>query len=157
MRRLQLLALLAALCLALAACGGDDDDEGGDSADKGGRTEQTETTDSKGGDPNVVPDNETSAKAKSDVGTTVAAVTACYADAQDYTQCEDVAVPGVELGVAPGQVTINADSASAYTVTAVVEGGNFIYRTDETGTVERLCSAGKPGCSKQGDGELGSW
>jgi hypothetical protein len=117
--------------LALSGCGGDDN---------GSSDEATETVDS-----GLALEQD--AEAKAAARNLVALVEVCYVDNQDYTQCIDAAG-----GEDVGEATVEAPSASEYTVTSPSESGNE-FRVTKTGgaALERTCDeAGMGGCADDG-------
>jgi type IV pilus assembly protein PilA len=101
------------------------------------------------------------AEAKSNARNMVSAVQSCYAETQDYGQCNTTALlaqngakSGVTVGTAAGQVSITPDQpeAGGYTVTGTSHSGTtFSIETNADGTSVRKCSApAKGGCKTGG-------
>src|SRR3982751_1321424 len=62
------------------------------------------------------------ASAKSDARNMVTQVESCFADVQDYTQCDTAAelgTTGLNVGTGSGQVAVTASATDGYTITAV--------------------------------------
>ena len=98
------------------------------------------------------------AEAKSNARNLVSAVQSCYAETQNYTECDDVtdldktgAKPGVTLGAADGQVSITA-TATTYEVEGHSKSTNdFKISTAADGTQSRTCTTtGQGGCPSDG-------
>lgn len=91
------------------------------------------------------------ASAKSDARNLVSHVESCFADTQDYTQCQtaNLTDTGLALGTAAGEVDATASAADAFAVKAVSKSGNTftITRTSGAGGYTRSCTtAGDGGC-----------
>lgn len=89
-------------------------------------------------------------EAKSNARSLVEHVESCYADTQDFTKCgpDDLGSTGLALGTGAGQVTVSANGANEYVVTAYSKsGGQFsITRTNHKSMV-RTCTGDTAGCS----------
>ena len=94
------------------------------------------------------------ADAKSNARNVVSAVKSCYADMQDYADCDTeqkLADSGSQAGVGVGAgepVNIVAGGGENFAVTATSASGNTFTITEHTdGTSNRTCTtAGKGGC-----------
>ena len=90
------------------------------------------------------------ADAKSNARNMVSSVESCFAEKQDYTACNTVALlaaagakPGVGVGSAVGQVGITTPNANEYTITGHSKsGGDFSIIKAADGTTSRTCSGG---------------
>jgi type IV pilus assembly protein PilA len=96
------------------------------------------------------------ASAKSDARNLVSQVEACFADTQDYTQCNTssaLGTTGLDYGTSAGQVSVTASATSTFTVTATSQSGNtFAINRVGTGGYTRTCStAGNGGCKTGGN------
>jgi type IV pilus assembly protein PilA len=96
------------------------------------------------------------ASAKSDARNLVSHVESCFADTQDYTQCNDadLGTTGLSLGSADGQVTVTGN-ATGYVVTAYSKNASHQFIITRNNTlnppVARTCSAsGDGGCKSDG-------
>jgi type IV pilus assembly protein PilA len=92
------------------------------------------------------------ASAKSNARNAVSQVESCYADEQNYANCErtDTAMADAKL---PGSVAITAPSGTdPYKVDATSDSGNhFIITKKSDGTYVRTCTtAGKGSCNSSG-------
>jgi type IV pilus assembly protein PilA len=103
------------------------------------------------------------ADAKSNARNVVSAVKSCYADTQDYSQCDSVAdleAAGSQAGVgvdgagAGDPVAITEPAGENFAVTATSKSGNTFTITEHTdGTSNRTCTtAGEGGCKAEVDG-----
>src|SRR5512137_578856 len=66
------------------------------------------------------------ASAKSDARNLVSQVEACFADTQDYTQCNTssaLGTTGLDYGTGAGQVSVTASATGTFTVTATSQSG----------------------------------
>jgi type IV pilus assembly protein PilA len=95
------------------------------------------------------------AAAKSDARNMVSQVESCYADTQDYTQCNSsTALPnastGLNWGTASGQVSVTGATTSTYTIQAVSKSGNIFQIIKSGGTITRDC--GNPTVGTRGSG-----
>ena len=102
------------------------------------------------------------ASAKSDARNMVSQVESCFADTEDYSQCETAAQlgsTGLSVGTyntvpAGGSVAVMSPTvASGYTIEATSKSGNhfFIARDPATGVLTRTCdTAGNGGCKSGG-------
>ena len=82
--------------------------------------------------------------AKQDARSMVAHVESCFAETEDYTQCElgDPALetPGMEIGVNPGQTSITVTSPREYEIRATSDSENeFTLTKNPDGTLTRDC------------------
>jgi type IV pilus assembly protein PilA len=97
------------------------------------------------------------ASAKSDARNLVSQVEACFADTQDYTQCNTssaLGTTGLSYGTGAGQVSVTASATGTFTVSAVSQSGNsFDINRVSTGGYTRTCSTGGNGGCKTG----GTW
>ena len=97
--------------------------------------------------------------AKSDARNLVSQIESCFADKQDYRNCDQVVAnelepTGLNIGGAAGQVQADtaASSLNSYTVVATSRSGNTftIIRDGGTGVISRSCSTAagttKGGC-----------
>jgi type IV pilus assembly protein PilA len=100
------------------------------------------------------------AEAKSNARNVVSAVQSCYAETQDYADCDtdaelaaNGAKSGVTIGALAGQVSINsAAPVGGYTVTGLSHSGtSFSILTAADGTSTRTCTDGGTGGCKTGD------
>jgi type IV pilus assembly protein PilA len=95
------------------------------------------------------------ASAKSDARNLVSHVESCFADTQDYQQCNgtQLGTTGLDIGSGQGQVDV-VGSATGYVVTAVSKNaGNTFSITRAGGILSRTCSAAGDGGCKTG----GTW
>ena len=96
------------------------------------------------------------AGAKSNARNTVSHVESCYANTQDYTQCQNaqlIANEQVPAGNLTG-VTVTANGAQGYGIVATSSSGNSFTITKDpaTGAVTRTCAtAGKGACPAGGN------
>jgi type IV pilus assembly protein PilA len=95
------------------------------------------------------------ASAKSDARNLVSQVEACFADTQDYTQCNTssaLGTTGLAYGTAAGEVSVTASATGTFTVTAVSQSGNsFEINRVAAGGYTRTCTtAGNGGCKTGG-------
>ncbi len=91
------------------------------------------------------------ASAKSDARNLVSQVEACFADTQDYSQCNTssaLGTTGLSYGTGSGQVSVTAAAPSTFTVTATSASGNtFMINRVAAGGYTRTCTtAGNGGC-----------
>ena len=91
------------------------------------------------------------ASAKSDARNLVSQVEACFADTQDYSQCNTssaLGTTGLSYGTGSGQVSVTASAPSTFTVTATSASGNtFAINRVAAGGYTRTCTtAGNGGC-----------
>jgi type IV pilus assembly protein PilA len=95
------------------------------------------------------------ASAKSDARNMVTQVESCFADVQDYTQCDTAAelgTTGLNVGTGSGQVAVTASATDGYTITAVSKSGNtFLITKTAGGPPTRTCTGTTGGCKS------GSW
>ena len=95
------------------------------------------------------------ASAKSDARNMVTQVESCFADVQDYTQCDTAAelgTTGLNVGTGSGQVAVTASATDGYTITAVSKSGNtFLITKTAGGPPTRTCTGTTGGCKN------GSW
>jgi len=92
------------------------------------------------------------AAAKSDARNLVSHVESCFADTQDYTQCNgsQLGTTGLSIGSGQGQVDV-VGSATGYVVTAVSKnGGNKFTITRAGGVLTRGCDHPNDGGCKAG-------
>jgi type IV pilus assembly protein PilA len=96
------------------------------------------------------------AAAKSDARNAVSQVESCYADEQNYANCEtDGTTPDAALADAklPSTVTVAVNASGGYKVTATSVSTNtfFIEKNGGTGAISRDCTtAGKGACPSTG-------
>ena len=95
------------------------------------------------------------ASAKSDARNMVTQVESCFADTQDYTQCDTAAelgTTGLNVGTGGGQVAVTASATDGYTITAVSKSTNtFLITKAAGGAPTRTCTGSTGGCKG------GSW
>jgi type IV pilus assembly protein PilA len=96
------------------------------------------------------------ASAKSDARNLVSQVEACFADTQDYAQCNTssaLGTTGLDYGTGAGQVSVTASATSTFTVTATSQSGNaFAINRVASGGYTRTCTtAGDGGCKTGGN------
>jgi type IV pilus assembly protein PilA len=96
------------------------------------------------------------ASAKSDARNLVSQVEACFADTQDYAQCNTssaLGTTGLDYGTGAGQVSVTASATSTFTVTANSQSGNaFAINRVAAGGYTRTCTtAGNGGCKTGGN------
>ena len=95
------------------------------------------------------------ASAKSDARNMVTQVESCFADTQDYTQCQtagQLGTTGLNIGTGPGQVNVTSSAADGYVITGYSKSGNtFIITKVGGGAVSRTCTGTTGGCKG------GSW
>ena len=99
------------------------------------------------------------ADAKSNARNVVSAVKSCYADTQDYADCDsgaDLEAAGSQAGVGVDgdPVAITEPAGENFAVTATSDSGNTFTITEHTdGTSNRTCTtAGEGGCKAEVDG-----
>jgi type IV pilus assembly protein PilA len=93
------------------------------------------------------------AAAKSDARNMVSHVESCFADTQDYTQCNGsaLATTGLSIGSGQGQVDV-VGSATGYVVTATSKNASHTFViTRAGGVLSRTCSGSDGGC------KAGTW
>ena len=96
------------------------------------------------------------ADAKSNARNVVSAVKSCYADTQDYAQCNTQALlsdagsePGVAIGTDDGMVNIDTSGGAGYVITGYSKSGNtFSITEDAEGLTTRSCTTGGEGGCK---------
>ena len=97
------------------------------------------------------------ASAKSDARNLVSQVEACFADTQDYTQCNNASAlgtTGLSYGTGSGQVSVTASTTSTFTVEGVSASGNkFDINRLAAGGYSRTCTTAADGGCKAG----GTW
>jgi type IV pilus assembly protein PilA len=100
------------------------------------------------------------ASAKSDARNLVSHVESCFADTQDYTQCNgsQLGTTGLAIGTGQGQVDV-VGSATGYVVTAVSKNASHTFTiTRAAGVLTRDCSAhGDGGCKSTADTQGNYW
>jgi type IV pilus assembly protein PilA len=103
------------------------------------------------------------ADAKSNARNVVSAVKSCYADTQDYADCDsgaDLEAAGSQagIGVDGDPVAITIPAGENFAVTATSDSGNTFTITEHTdGTSNRTCAtAGEGGC-RAVDGDGNGW
>jgi type IV pilus assembly protein PilA len=110
------------------------------------------------------------AAAKSDARNLVSHVESCFADTQNYAQCNSAALLsdggtgntlGLAYGTGSGQVSVTAAGvapANTYTITATSRsGGTFAVTKAANGLITRTCSAHNVGgCHRAADSQ-GNW
>jgi type IV pilus assembly protein PilA len=94
------------------------------------------------------------AEAKSNVRNVVSAVQSCYAEEQNYADCDTSAklsAAGAKAGVSVGpglDVAITGADADSYTATATSKSTNtFSIEQQDDGTTERTCTGSDGGCN----------
>ena len=95
------------------------------------------------------------ASAKSDARNLVSQVEACFADTQDYAQCNNASAlgtTGLDYGTSAGQVSVTTAATGTFTVEAVSQSGNkFRINRVAGGGYTRACdTAGNGGCKTGG-------
>lgn len=100
------------------------------------------------------------ASAKSNARNLVSHVESCFAETQDYAQCNTSAAlspSGLSIGTGPEQVSVTQADASSYTVTATSKANSsstnhvFRYAKNTSGTVTKTCDVdGQGGCPSNG-------
>ena len=95
------------------------------------------------------------ASAKSDAREVATAVEHCFAEGNDYTQCDERAelqVSGLPWGTAEGQVQVISATSREYVVRAISRNGHrFTWTKAPNGAVARSCSpSGEGGCDSTG-------
>ena len=97
------------------------------------------------------------ASAKSDARNLVSQVEACFADTQDYTQCNTssaLGTTGLDYGTGANQVSVTASTTGTFTVTATSASTNtFSINRVAGGGYTRTCTTGGNGGCKTG----GTW
>ena len=91
------------------------------------------------------------ASAKSDARNLVSQVEACFADTQDYAQCNNASAlgtTGLSYGTSAGQVSVTTAATGTFTVEAVSQSGNkFRINRVSSGGYTRTCdTASNGGC-----------
>jgi type IV pilus assembly protein PilA len=111
------------------------------------------------------------ADAKSDARNLVSHVESCYADTQNYGQCNSAAALsdggtgntlGLDYGNGTGQVAVTAAGTAptnTYTITAKSKSGNtFTIAKNASGTIVRDCTThGQGGCKSSADSTGNYW
>ena len=105
------------------------------------------------------------ASAKSNARNAVSQIESCFADTQDYTQCDStkLGTTGLNLvAAAPAsksdQVYVHPLTASTYDIVAASKSGNtFTESKDATGIVKRTCTAVGTGSCKAADSSGNQW
>ena len=95
------------------------------------------------------------ASAKSDARNLVSQVEACFADTQDYAQCNNASAlgtTGLSYGTSAGQVSVTTAATGTFTVEAVSQSGNkFRINRVGSGGYTRTCdTASNGGCKANG-------
>jgi type IV pilus assembly protein PilA len=95
------------------------------------------------------------ASAKSDARNLVSQVEACFADTQDYTQCNTASAlgtTGLDYGTGAGQVSVTASAVGTFTVTATSQSTNTfsVNRVGGGGYTRTCTAAGNGGCKTGG-------
>ncbi len=95
------------------------------------------------------------ASAKSDARNLVSQVEACFADTQDYTQCNTataLGTTGLSFGSANGSVNVPSSTASTFTVTAYSQNGGHTFSINRVagGGYTRTCNSPADGGCKAG-------
>ena len=139
MRKRLALTLVVLVVSPLSACGGDDDD--------GGSTAQT------GQSNGAVA--KANADAKSAARQLQAFVETCYADTQNYRDCDtqnELPEGATQFFTGPTRASIQTFTDDSYFITTRgAPGAEFDISRDPDGTIERTCSPdGAPGCSAGG-------
>jgi type IV pilus assembly protein PilA len=97
------------------------------------------------------------ASAKSDARNMVTQVESCFADTQDYQQCQTAAqlgTTGLNIGTAQGQVNVTSGAVDGYVITGYSKSGNTFSITKVAGgAATRTCTGSSGGCKVSG----GSW
>jgi type IV pilus assembly protein PilA len=107
------------------------------------------------------------ADSKSDARNLVSHVESCYADTQDYSQCNTAAklsdggtgnTLGLDYGAGQGQVSVTASGTNTYTIVATSKSANtFTITKASTGLITRTCAThGQGGCKNSADSQ-GNW
>ena len=93
------------------------------------------------------------ASAKSDARNAVSQMESCFADAQDYTNC-NLSGSGLATGSGAGQVAISSPTTTGYVITATSKSTNTFVITKASGVTSRTCTVGTSGsggsCSSTG-------
>jgi hypothetical protein len=160
MKRLPVVLPLL-ICLLLAGCGGDDGDSDAESGiydDAGESSAETAPQDTQ---PQAQPPGGTD-DARSLARRAAVALESCYAETQDYSQCDSEDAlddPGLTLAdpaaetPEPGQAQIPEAGPDEYTIKTVAEDGTLFTLAGSAGAMSRICAPpGQSGC-----GEDGSW
>jgi type IV pilus assembly protein PilA len=95
--------------------------------------------------------------AKSDARGVATAVEQCFAETNDYAECDEESqldISGLSWGAGDGQVEVISSAAKEFAVRATSKSGHrFTWSKPETGPVDRDCApSGEGGC-----GADGSW
>ena len=96
------------------------------------------------------------ASAKSDARNLVSQVEACFADTQDYTQCDTAAAlgtTGLDYGTGAGQVEVHAAATTTFTVDGDSRVGQHVHdhpRRAAAATPAPARTAGDGGCKAGG-------
>lgn len=100
------------------------------------------------------------AEAKSNARNLVSHVESCFAETQDYSQCQSSAAlspSGLSIGSGDGQVQVTSAAQDSYTVTAYSKaesggtGHTFTYTKNTNGTITKDCAVkGEGGCPSDG-------
>ena len=91
------------------------------------------------------------ASAKSDARNMVSQVESCFADQQDYADCDtagELGTTGLSVGTNPGQVAVSGATADDYTITAYSKSGTqfTIVKTDGGAPVRDCNDPGEGAC-----------
>ncbi len=102
------------------------------------------------------------ASAKSDARNLVSQVESCFADNQDYTQCNSASLlgsTGLSYGTGQGQVSVTNATATTFDVTATSKSGNtFTISRTAAGGYSRDCTThGVGGCKATADAQGNFW
>ena len=88
--------------------------------------------------------------AKSDARNLVTHVESCFADVQDYTQCDtaaDLGTTGLNYGSAQGMVEVTGSATNGWTIVGHSKSGNnFTITKAAGGAPTRSCSGSGGGC-----------
>jgi type IV pilus assembly protein PilA len=90
--------------------------------------------------------------AKSNARNLVTQIESCYADTQDYTQCNSETAlnpSGIPYGTGAGQASVTAaPNANSFTITSVSKSGSsFIITKSNGGAPARSCTGTSKGCN----------
>jgi type IV pilus assembly protein PilA len=109
------------------------------------------------------------ASAKSDARNLVSQIESCFADTQDYNQCQNTSLTNTGLkvaaanGAAPaaGEVSVTAAGTTptnTYTIVAASKSGNvFTLAKGATGVITRTCTTTGQGGCKAADADGNQW
>jgi len=107
------------------------------------------------------------ASAKSDARNLVSQIESCFADTQTYVSCKNTNLTNTGLNVtatddtapAAGEVSVTAETATTYTITAASKSGNtFSISKGATGVTTRACTThGDGGCHSAADAQGNYW